>query len=50
MCKAQFAMASSLKKNGPITLIVWVLGMGEENAKKKVRKMKKYSFFSEIKF
>jgi len=41
MCIAQFANCGSLGKIRPITLIVWVLGRVEKNAKKGVRKMKK---------
>ena len=36
---AEFFKASSLKKNRPITLIVWVLGSVEKNAKKNGQKM-----------
>jgi len=41
MCIAQFAKARSLKKVRPITLIVWVLGRVEKNAKKGSEKRKK---------
>ena len=40
MLIAQFFMASSKKKNRPITLIVWVLERVEKMSKKMVKKLK----------